>query len=80
MDLDEFCWRYKVKLKQISQDTGISLTSLSTIKSKRFCPTLEHALILCYYTAGEVDLMSFLPEKNRTKVESFIEKHNASKK
>lgn len=73
MDFDEFVWRYRKTLLEISEETGIHALTLSNIKRFKSSPKLETALILYEYCEGKVKLEEMLPSKQRDRVEKFIQ-------
>jgi len=73
MDLDEYVWRNRVTLGAISEATGISVNTLSNIKTKKIIPKLDTALKLNLYSRGIIKFEEMLPDNIREKVKKCME-------
>ena len=72
MDLDEFCWRKRVTLKEISRKTGIHANTLSDIKNLKIIPRLDTALRLYIFTKGEVGYMDMISKNSSNEIKKWI--------
>lgn len=72
MDLDEYCWRKRITLIEISKKTGICAPTLSHLKNLKVTPNLMTALKLYEFSKGEISYVEMLPEKVRVEFEKWI--------
>lgn len=73
MDLDEYVWRNRLRLIDISEATGVSVNTLSNIKTKKIVPKLDTALKLHLYSSGEIKFEEMLPDNIREKIKKCME-------
>jgi len=70
MNLDEWAWKNKVSMREMSRRTGIGHITLSHIKRGKTKPKLLNALRIVQATKGEVELISFLNDEDRKKLDA----------
>lgn len=56
MDLDEYLWKTKTKMKDLARKTGYSTASIYLIRNRKNTPNLMNALRLYDATDGMVTL------------------------
>lgn len=78
MDLDEYVWRNKTTLKAVADETGICQATISHLKNKKIVPKLTTAIKLFEMSDGEIDFVSMLPEKDRLKLDRWMNRKNVA--
>jgi DNA-binding XRE family transcriptional regulator len=71
MDLDEYLWKYKLKMNKLAKDVEVSQPSISSIKSKRTSPSLLTALKLYHISKGKINLEHLLTKEQSALYEKW---------
>lgn len=74
MDLDEWVWRNRVTLRDISEGTGIHVNTLSSVKLKKIVPRLDVAVKIHMFTNGEVPYEEMMPPEALEKIKKAVHK------
>lgn len=80
MDLDEFIWRSKKRLNDVSEECGCSCTSICKYKQKEITPPLLTCLKIMEISDGKISIEEFLSLEDSKNYSEWISIRKSEKK